>query len=157
RFFVCPAFPRPLHSSARAAPHPEYRAMASDATAAPAQPGLRLRLSIMMFLQFFIWGAWYPLVFAYLPSLGYTEGQTFIILSMFHLSALVAVFFSNQFADRNFAAEKFLAFSQLVGGAAILGLAFIQRPGPVSAGTVTEHPAAPFWPFFVLMAIHTLF
>ena len=34
------------------------------------------------------------------------------------------MFFSNQFADRNFAAEKFLAFSHLVGGLAMLGLRF---------------------------------
>ena len=30
------------------------------------------------------------------------------------------MFFSTQFADRNFAAEKFLAFSHLIGGLAIL-------------------------------------
>ncbi|MFM8176066.1 MAG: hypothetical protein ACKN81_21195 [Pirellulaceae bacterium] len=34
------------------------------------------------------------------------------------------MFFSNQFADRNFAAEKFLAFSHLIGGLAILACGF---------------------------------
>src|SRR6266849_7356250 len=50
------------------------------------------------------------------------------------------MFFSNQFADRNFAAEKFLAFSHLIGGLAMLALAFTKT----------------FWPFFGLMLVHCL-
>ena len=38
-------------------------------------PLLKTRLSIMMFLEFFIWGAWFPLVFTYVPSLGFEEWQ----------------------------------------------------------------------------------
>ncbi|MCX7700013.1 MAG: MFS transporter, partial [Gemmataceae bacterium] len=111
---------------------------------------MKLRLSIMMFLQFFIWGAWYPLVFDYVPSLGFnTEWQVPLVLGTFNLSALVAMFFSNQFADRKFAAEKFLAFSHLVGGLAMIGLSFIKRPD-------SSNPA-PYWPFFGLMLLHTLF
>src|SRR5438552_6075884 len=51
------------------------------------------------------------------------------------------MFFSAQFADRNFAAEKFLAVSQLIGGLAIMSLAWTRS----------------FGPFFVLMLIHCLF
>ena len=108
----------------------------------------RFKLSVMMFLEFFIWGAWLPLIFGYLPSLGYTEGEQGWILGAFNIAALVAMFFSTQFADRNFAAERFLAFSQLVGGGAILALAWIKKP---------EDGAAPFWPFFLLMLVHSLF
>src|SRR5262245_39492406 len=110
---------------------------------------MKFRLCVMMFLQFFIWGAWYPLVFAYVPSLGFnSDWQVPLVLGAFNLSALVAMFFSNQFVDRTFAAEKFLAFSHLVGGAAMIGLSFIKKPadGP-----------APFWPFFALMLVHCLF
>ncbi len=46
--------------------------------------------------------------------------QQSLILNAFPVAAIVGMFFSNQFADRNFAAEKFLAFSHLVGGLAIL-------------------------------------
>jgi nucleoside transporter len=110
----------------------------------------RFKLSLMMFLEFFIWGAWLPLIFGYLPSLGFEAAwQQTLILGAFNLSALVALFFSTQFADRNFAAEKFLAFSQLVGGAAMIGLYFIKKP----AGDVS----APFWLFFGLMLVHCLF
>jgi nucleoside transporter len=109
----------------------------------------RTKLSVMMFLQFFIWGAWYPLIFGYLPSLGFSEWQQTLILWTFNVSAIVALFFSTQFVDRNFAAEKFLAFSHLVGGAAILGLFWIRKP--------EGSESAAFWPFFGLMLLHCLF
>lgn len=100
-----------------------------------------IRLWIMMFLQFFIWGAWLPLIFGYLPSLDFTPGQQSIILNAFPISAILAMFFSNQFADRNFAAERFLSFSHLVGGLAIIGCYFVRD----------------FYSFAILMWIHCLF
>jgi MFS family permease len=101
----------------------------------------RNRLFLMMVMEFFIWGAWLPLIFSYLPSLGFTPIQQAWILNAFPLSAILGMFFSNQFADRHFAAEKFLSFSHLVGGLAILGLGFTRA----------------FWPFFGLMVVHCLF
>jgi fucose permease len=94
----------------------------------------------MMVLEFVIWGAWLPLIFPYLPTLGFSALQRSAILNAFPVAALVAMFFSNQFADRNFAAEKFLAFSQFVGGLAMVGLAFTRD----------------FWTFFALMLLHCL-
>jgi len=101
---------------------------------------LRLKLFVMMVLEFFIWGAWLPLIFSYLPSVGFSPGQQSWILNAFPIAAVVGMFFSNQFADRTFAAEKFLAFSHLIGGLAMLGLAFTRS----------------FWPFFGLMLTHCL-
>ena len=101
----------------------------------------RNRLFLMMVMEFFIWGAWLPLIFSYLPSLGFTPIQQAWILNAFPLAAIVGMFFSNQFADRHFAAERFLGFSHLVGGLAILGLGFTRT----------------FWPFFGLMLVHCLF
>jgi nucleoside transporter len=94
----------------------------------------------MMVLEFFIWGAWLPLIFGYLPSLGFSSVEQSLILNAFPVAAVVGMFFSNQFADRSFAAEKFLAFSHLVGGLAMLGLGFTKA----------------FWPFFGLMLVHCL-
>lgn len=94
----------------------------------------------MMVLEFFIWGAWLPLIFSYLPSLGFTPSEQSWILNAFPIAAIVGMFFSNQFADRNFAAEKFLAFSHLVGGLALIGLGFTKA----------------FMPFFLLMMVHCL-
>ena len=94
----------------------------------------------MMVLEFFIWGAWLPLIFGYLPSLGFTPGQQSAILNAFPIASVVGMFFSNQWADRKFAPEKFLAFSHLLGGLAILGCGFTKE----------------FWPFFLLMLVHCL-
>jgi nucleoside transporter len=100
----------------------------------------------MMFLEFFIWGAWLPKTFGYLGAppegtLNFDWLQQALILNAFPVGSILAMFFSNQFADRNFAAEKFLAFSHLVGGLAILALTW-----------VTD-----FWPFFLLMLVHSVF
>src|SRR5262249_3818064 len=101
----------------------------------------RFSLSMMMFLEFFIWGAWFPLASDYLTSLGFEPGQKSWALNAFALASFTAMFFSTQFVDRNFAAEKFLAFSHLVGGLAILALGW----------TTT------FLPFFLLILVHSLF
>src|SRR5499427_5250737 len=101
---------------------------------------IRLKLFLMMVLQFFIWGAWYPLIFGYLPSLGFSPGEQTWILSTFPAAAIIGMFFSNQFADRNFAAEKFLSASHLIGGLAMLSLVWTRS----------------FWPFFLAMLVHCL-
>ena len=85
---------------------------------------IRFKLFLMMVLEFFIWGAWLPLIFGYLPSLGFTTTEQSWVLNAFPISAIIGMFFSNQYADRHFAAEKFMAFSHLIGGVAILSLAF---------------------------------
>jgi MFS family permease len=100
----------------------------------------RPKLFLMMVLQFFIWGAWLPLIFGYLPSLGFTPGQQALILNAFPVASIIGMFFSNQFADRNFAPEKVLVFSHLVGGLAILACGFTRD----------------FLPFFLFMLIHCL-
>jgi nucleoside transporter len=101
---------------------------------------VRFKLFLMMVLEIFIWGAWYPLIFGYLPSLNFTPAQQTWILNGFPIAAIVGMFFSNQFADRNFAAERFLAVSHLIGGAAMIALAWVTN----------------FVPFFILMWIHCL-
>src|SRR6476469_9215631 len=101
---------------------------------------LRLKLFLMMVLEFFIWGAWYPLIFGYLPSLGFSPAEQTWILSTFPAAAIVGMFFSNQFADRNFAAEKFLSASHLIAGVAMVSLVWTRS----------------FWPFFGAMLVHCL-
>ena len=97
----------------------------------------------MMFLEFFIWGAWFPLIFGYLDKdgLGFTSRQQVWVVNTFAIGSFAAMFFSTQFADRNFAAQKFVAFSHLIGGLAILALAWTRS----------------FWPFFTLLLVHCLF
>jgi nucleoside transporter len=103
-------------------------------------PTIRLKLILMMVLEFFIWGAWYPLIFGYLPSVGFSPAEQSWILSTFPAAAIIGMFFSNQFADRNFAAERFLSASHLIAGLAMIALFWTQS----------------FWPFFGFMLIHCL-
>src|SRR5436305_472672 len=100
----------------------------------------RSKLFVMMVLEFFIWGAWFPLIFGYLPSLQFTAGEQSWILNTFPLAAIVGMFFSSQFADRNFAAEKFMSASHLISGLAMLSLVLTRS----------------FWPFFLAMLVHCL-
>ena len=101
---------------------------------------VRARLFVMMVLEFFIWGAWLPLIFGYLPSLGFSPLQQSLILSAFPVASIVGMFFSNQWADRSSSPEKVLAASHLIGGLAMLGCGFTRS----------------FYPFFLLMLVHCL-
>jgi MFS family permease len=102
--------------------------------------GTRQRLFVMMVLEFFIWGAWLPLIFGYLPSLGFSPLEQSLILSAFPVASIVGMFFSNQWADRSASPERVLAVSHLVAGVAILGCGFTRS----------------FLPFFGLMLVHCL-
>ncbi len=79
-----------------------------------------------MFFQYFIWGAWLPLLFGYLgpQGLDFSGTQQTLILIAFPVSALVSVFFGNQFADRRFDGEKFLSASHFLSGLSMVGLYF---------------------------------
>ena len=79
----------------------------------------------MMVLEIAIWGAWQIKIFPYMGMLGFSASQQAWVGSVFGIGSLVGIFFSNQFADRNFSAERFLAFSHLVGGLALIGTAFV--------------------------------
>lgn len=98
------------------------------------------RLFTMMALQIAIWGAWAPKLFPYMTMLGFGAGQQALVGSCWGIAAIVGIFFSNQFADRNFAAERFLALSNLVGGAALLGAAW----------------STSFLPFFLCYLVYSL-
>ncbi len=94
----------------------------------------------MMLLEIAIWGAWQPKIFAYMGMLGYTSWQMSLVGAVFGIASIAGIFFSNQFADRNFSAERFLAFSHLVGGIALIAASFVTN----------------FWGFFALFLIYGL-
>ena len=91
----------------------------------------------MMVLEIAIWGAWQVQIFNYMPMLGFAPWQQNLAGSMFAIAAVVGIFFSNQFADRYFSAERFLSFSHLVGGLALIGAAFSKSFGPFFAFFLT--------------------
>lgn len=79
----------------------------------------------MMVLEIAIWGAWQIKIFPYVGMLGFSPAQQGWVGSVFGISSVIGIFFSHQFADRNFSAERFLAFSHFVGGLALIGTAFV--------------------------------
>lgn len=82
------------------------------------------RLFMMMVLQVAIWGAWQPKIFPYMSMLGFSAGEQGLVGTSWGIAAIVGIFFSNQFADRNFSAERFLAASHAIGGLCLLGTAW---------------------------------
>ena len=75
----------------------------------------RVKLSAMMFLQFFIWGAWYTTIAVYMTQHG-MEKLTYWPYTVNPIAAIVAPFFLGLVADRYFATEKVLGTLHLLGG-----------------------------------------
>lgn len=79
----------------------------------------------MMFLQYAIWGAWAPVLSAYIKNtLGFTEFQVGVIYALLPLATIIAPFIGGQIADRYFASQKFVAFLQLSGGILLIFTSF---------------------------------
>ncbi|HSB60151.1 MAG TPA: nucleoside permease [Vicinamibacteria bacterium] len=93
---------------------------------------VRLRLSAMMFLQFFIWGAWFVTLSTYLGQ-GLKFGGTDIgnAYSTMPWGAIVAPFLVGMIADRFFAAEKVLGVLHLAGAVLLWEASQVSSPGAV--------------------------
>lgn len=90
----------------------------------------RLLLSLMMFLQFFVWGAWYGQMGKYLTvQLNASGDQVGNSYAMFSVAMIVAPFFVGMLADRFFRAQRVLAVLNLLGAAILYALSVISDPG----------------------------
>ncbi|MCE5249448.1 MFS transporter [bacterium] len=85
----------------------------------------KFRLSFMMFLQYAVWGSWYPGLSEYLiNTLGFTGAQVGAIYATLPFATAIAPFIGGQFADRYFATQYVIAFLHLAGGAFLI---FVSR------------------------------
>ncbi len=80
-------------------------------------PTTRFKLSLMMFLEFFIWGGWFVTMGTYLAKNLSADGiQIGSAYSTQSLGAIIAPFIIGLIADKFFAAQKILGFLHIVGG-----------------------------------------
>lgn len=100
------------------------------------------QLSGMMFLEFFVWGAWYVTVGNYMTHIGMSD-LVYWAYTVGPIGAIISPFFLGLIADRFFSTEKVLAALHLIGG-----LALILAPFAAESG-------ASIW-FILLLLVHML-
>jgi nucleoside transporter len=77
---------------------------------------IRVKLSLMMFLQFFIWGAWFVTLGPFLTNtLHATGAQSGAVFSTQSWGAIIAPFIIGLIADRYFNAERILGILHILG------------------------------------------
>ncbi len=106
--------------------------MSNDSThASSAGSAMAARLSVMMFLQFFVWGAWFVTLWLVLGTnnLASIIGDSYTTAP---LAAIIAPLFLGLVADRFFPSEKVMGVLLLIGGGLMLLV-----PGAVAAGNGT--------------------
>ena len=101
----------------------------------------RVKLSAMMFLQYFVWGAWYVTMGTWLgETLHFSGEQIGLAAGTTALAAMISPFFVGMVADRFMATERILAALHLAGGGVL-----------VFASAQTT-----FGSFYVVLLVYTL-
>src|SRR5688572_25864821 len=90
--------------------------------------GVFVKLSAMMLLQYFVWGAWYVTMGTYMSTfLGSSGIQIGAAYSALAIATMISPFFVGMVADRFFAAEKLMSILHLVGGALLFFATYIEN------------------------------
>jgi nucleoside transporter len=85
---------------------------------------VKVRLGIMMFLEFFVWGAWFVTMGTYLTGpLGFSDADNALAYSTQSWGAIIAPFIIGLIADKYVNAERLLGAIHLIGAALMYWLA----------------------------------
>ncbi len=97
---------------------------------------IRLELSLMMFIQFFIWGSWYVTGPNYLGTIGFKAEDFGWTYSVGPIAGMLSPFFVGMIADRFFPAQRVLGVMHLLGAGLMLWATFLMRGGTPSPGAI---------------------
>jgi nucleoside transporter len=91
---------------------------------------VRIRLSALMFLEFFIWGAWYVTLGTYLDKVLHATGiEIGAAYSAMAVATIFSPFFVGMIADRFFPAQRVLGVLHLAGAALLYSITTVSSPG----------------------------
>ncbi|MEO8466519.1 MAG: MFS transporter [Gammaproteobacteria bacterium] len=103
--------------------------------------GIKMRLGVMMFLEFFVWGAWFVTMGSYLTAtLHFTDPQSALAYATQSWGAIIAPFVIGLIADKYVNAERLLGVIHLIGAALMYVL-----------GTATQFEG--FYPYLLVYMI----
>jgi len=116
-------------------------------------------LSIMMFLQFFIWGSWYVTMGTFMGSHGMGDkiGRAYTLAPF---AAIISPFFLGMIADRFFASQRVLGVMHLLGALAMFVIPSIVPEtisNPVAGKPAILAPGASSMLYLALIFVHSLF
>jgi nucleoside transporter len=114
---------------------------------------IRIKLSVMMFLQFFIWGAWYVTGPNYLSTIGFKAEDFGTMYSVGPIAGMIAPFFVGMIADRFFAAQKVLAVMHLLGAAIMFAATTVMKSSAPSPATINLFFFAHMLTYFPTLAL----
>jgi nucleoside transporter len=92
----------------------------------------------MMFLEFFVWGAWYVTIGNYMDANKMGDSIA-LAYSMAPIAAIISPFFLGMVADRFFATERILGVLEILGGAALLAAPFVGSNADFLVAIVLVH------------------
>ena len=94
----------------------------------------RIQLSLMMFLNYVIWGAWYTTISTYLTqTLHFTGTEAGAVFGTSALACMISPFFVGMIADRFFPSEKVMAALHLIGAGLLFAVTQMHSFGAVYA------------------------
>ena len=90
------------------------------------KPATFTKLSVMMLLEYFIWGSWYVTMSTYMSEFLKSSGvQIGAAYSALAIATMISPFFIGMVADRFFAAQRIMGVLHLLGGVLLYSATFI--------------------------------